>query len=284
MTTREIELARPALPALAEEQDPETFIVPGMENVQPGELRIPILRLVQGTSRMEGAADHIGQWHNSVTGEFIANPEILIIGVARGRVMFPKDFSADNEPLCASDDGTDPRREFKGQTIKRIVEGRDGPEVMSVKIGEGDALACAGCPFGAWGEDGTPPACQEVATFAGVGEDGLPAILQLRGTSMKNVAALKTLVAANGIRKSVVLRSIRETNDSGTYVVATFGVGGKPSKDWQKTALRLAAVGNLAARNQAAAMRQADQAAASGASAQSGGDDPFDGVPDDMPF
>lgn len=230
--------------------DPENFIVPGMENVQPGELRIPLLRLVQGTSRMEGAGDNIGKWHNSVTGEFTAAPELLIIGVAKGRVMFQTQFNAENKPLCASDDGRQPRAEFAGAVVKRIVEGQRGPEVLQVSIG----AACADCPFSAWGEDSEPPACQEVATFAGVRDDGLPCIVQLRGTSMRHAASLKTLVAANGIRKAVRLGAVRETNDSGTYMVATFTVGGKPGKDWQRTAIRLASVGNLAARNQSMAM------------------------------
>src|SRR3990167_10342131 len=145
------------------EYDAETFVVLGMENVQPGELRIPRLQLVQAQSRMDGKEGHEGEWFNSVTGEFISNPELLIIGTAKGRVMFPHEYNAENEPLCGSDDGLAPRTEYIGAVVK--IVGRDAAGDPEVKSGVIPNL-CAGCPFGVWGDNGAPPACSEVATFA----------------------------------------------------------------------------------------------------------------------
>lgn len=262
------------------EINPDEFIVPGMENVQPGELRIPLLKLVQGTSRMDGAQAHIGQWHNSVTGEFLDAPELLIIGIAKGRVMFPGQFSADNKPLCASNDGALPRPEFVGLITKIISVNAVGePAVMTVTIPD----KCADCPFSKWGDAGAPPRCNEVSTFAGLDENGLPCLVQLRSTGMRNAPALKTMLAANGIRKTIRLGSIQETNDSGTYAVATFVIGEKLTKDWQRNAIRLVqTVGNLAVRNQQAAMEQPEQPGYNGGGASNPGAPPME--EDDLPF
>jgi len=228
--------------------DPENFTVPGMENVGPGELRIPLLKLVQSTSKMDGADGHLGEWHNSVTGDFTANPELLMIGVAKGRIMFPREYSAENKPLCGSDDGLKPREDYVGEIIKAVSEDEQGdPVVVSVAL----PPVCAGCPFSEWVDD-KPPRCSEVATFAGMLAEGLPALVQIRSSGMKNAPNLKTLIAANGIRKAIRLGSVRESNDTGVYYVPVFTVGGKPDKEWQATAMRLARLGNLAARNQQA--------------------------------
>ena len=235
--------------ALMVPDDAENFVVPGMENVQPGELRIPLLKLVQGTSRMAEAAEHGGEWHNSVTGEFSPSPEVLIIGVAKGRVMFPPTFNADNKPLCGSDDGKAPRADYVGTSLKTVGYDADGGPVVSTQI---IPKLCADCPFSAWGDDGTPPKCNEVATFAGMVQEGMPVLIQVRSTGMKNVPNLKTLIAANGIRKAIRLGAVQEKNETGVYYVPVFLVGAKPHKEWQAMAIRLARMGNLAARNQQA--------------------------------
>jgi hypothetical protein len=264
------------------ETDADQFVVPGMENVQPSELRIPLLKLVQAQSQPDGATEHLGEWHNSVTGEFSSAPEVLIIGVARGRVMFPAQYSAENKPLCGSDDGANPRQEYIGQTIKAISEDENGePIVVSVTI----PRTCVGCPFAVWGQDGKPPRCNEVATFAGMLQEGLPVLMQIKSTGMKNVPNLKTLIAANGIRKAIRLGSVQEKNETGIYYVPVFLVGGKPNKEWQATAMRLARLGNLAARNQQAVIEYEHRQAEPPEGAPDAIDEdaaPY--YPDDLPF
>jgi hypothetical protein len=261
--------------APAAQCDPETFIVPGMENVKPDELRIPILQLVQAQSRVDGAQEHLGEWHNSVTGEFNQYPELLIIGVAKGRIMFPATYNADNKPLCASDDGIFPRADFVGTIIETVAKDEHGKTVVN-----SDAIPakCDGCPFGAWGENSEPPACAAVAIFAGVEQEGLPVLMQIKSTGMKNVASLKTLVATSGIRKAVRVGSLREQNDTGIYYVPVFTLGQKPDKEWQKTAMRIAALGNLAARNSQAVMESDENSAPSQAP-----NDTWDGAPENAP-
>lgn len=235
------------------EYNPDTFMVPGMENVSPQELRIPILKLVQFQSKMDNAAAHLGEYHNSVTNEFSATPEALIIGVAKGRVMFPTEYNAENKPTCGSDNGKEPREEYIGKEIEQvIINAETGKKQINVTL---IPDTCEGCPFAQWGvvED-QPPACSEVNTFAFVGEDGLPGIFQAKSTGMKAAAALKTLVASNGIRKTVRFASVKESKGTGEYYAPVFMPGPKPAKEWQQTALRLAGMGNFAERNQAAAV------------------------------
>lgn len=233
---------------VAPADDPEQFVVPGMENVQPGELKVPLLKLVQSTSRIDGAAEHMGEWHNSVTGEFEANPELLMIGIAKGRVMFPATYNADNKPLCGSNDNIEPREEYRGVEIKAVnVDEHGDPVVVSITI----PPKCAECPFSQWGEK-TPPRCQEVATFAGMQKEGMPVLIQVKSTGMKNVSSLKTMIATNGIRKAIRLASVQEKNETGIFYVPVFLLGGKPDKEWQATTMRLARLGNLAQRNQMA--------------------------------
>ena len=265
------------------EVNADTFTIPGMEHVTPGELRVPILKLVQAQSKMVDAAGHEGQFYNSVTNEFSTNPEVLIIGVAKGRVMFPDQYNADNKPTCGSDDGKTPREAYIGAEIQQVVTKTDGKKQINILVIPPE---CEACPFAQWGENGTPPACSEVNTFAAVGEDGLPAIFQCKSTGMKAAAALKTLVAANGIRKIVRFGAAKESNDTGVYYVPVFTPGPKPSKEWQQTALRLATMGNFAERNQAAALEQdhqsAGQASPSGSTYDTG---PAEEPPDsDLPF
>jgi hypothetical protein len=242
---------------LAETDSVESFVVPGMEHVQPGELRIPLLKLVQAQSRMDGADDHPGQWHNSVTGEFDPGPELLIIGVAKGRVMFPATYNADNKPLCGSDDGAAPRAEYVGASLKVLGADEAGEPTITTTV---IPKKCADCPFSQWGEGGEPPKCNEVATFAGMDKSGLPVLIQIRSTGLRNVPNLKTLIAANGIRKTIHLGSVKESGDTGVYFVPVFTVGAKPNSEWQAGAIRLARMGNLAARNQQAIIEYENRA------------------------
>lgn len=259
----------------------EDFIVPGMENVQPGELRIPILKLVQGTSRMNGAAEHQGEWHNSVTNTFEPARELLIIGTADGRALWADEFDAGNKPLCKSNDGIAPLPEHIGSVHKMI--GKDamgGPLVSAVTI----PAKCEDCPLSQWAGDEIPPRCSAVETFAGLDETGLPALFQLSRTGLKNVRALKTMLVANGIRRAIRLASVRETNEKGTYGVPTFTIGDKPGKDWQKTALRVVRqAGNIAKRNQIAAMEHPEPVGYNGGGAGNPGA-PIPEYEDNLPF
>lgn len=265
--------------------DPDSFVAPGMENVTPDELRIPILRLVQAQSKIEEKAGHEGEWHNSVTGEFAERPELLIIGVNKGRIMFPETYNAENKALCASDDGKSPRPDFVGTEIETVLVDVNTKK-KSVRTDRIPAK-CEGCPFGQWGEDGTPPACSEVEVFAGVGEDGLPVLVQIKSSGMKAVGGLKTLIVANGIRKSIRAGSAHKMDDKGDYFVPVFTVGSKPSPEWQKIALRLAKAGNLAARGQQAAMEvdNAPRSTADQGEPEDLGFEPTDsGSADEYPF
>jgi len=240
------------------------FVIPGTETITPQELQIPLLRIVQPTSRMENADLNGGMYHNSVTGEFVANPEVLVIGYAKGRVMFPREFSADNKPLCGSDNGVVPREEHIGSAMP------DG-----TIIGE----LCHDCPFAQW-QDNAPPACNEVNTFAGIDSDGMPVVFQAKSTGMKAARALKTMLKTSGINKTIRLGSVRTVNDSGTFYVPSYALGAAPDADWQASAVSVAGMGNLASREAQRASEYVDE--------PTGDDFPFgdDEFPDEteLPF
>lgn len=229
-----------------EEFNDATFIIPGAEHIRPSDLQIPIAKLVQAQSKMGGAGEHVGCYHNSVTGDFSATLTVLIIGLAQGRVMFPTEFSSDSKPICASDDNKTPRAEYASLEIETVTTNltTNKKEIVNVKVGP----SCSACPFAQWGKNNEPPACSLVETFALLEKDGIPSIIQLSRSGAKPAAALKTLAVTNGIRKTIVLGSRQDQGDTGNYYVPTVTVGQAPDAEWKRQAIVIAKLGNFASR------------------------------------
>lgn len=218
------------LPAVA----PDYVPVAGFEQLPPDDFSLPTLKLVQPQTSNEGAEKHPGEYLKTDTGDYFAAPNVLIVGIAKTRIMFPDEYAADSKAICRSDDGVSPRSEFIGQ------------EINGVEI-QGD---CATCPFSQWGED-APPACSLTDNWAAILPTGDPAILRLRGSSAKTSAMLKNIMRANrmkGKATHIKLGSIFTRTTKGQFYVATVTPAAEAiAPEALGTAKMLAGV-NLAAR------------------------------------
>lgn len=74
----------------------------GVEGFTSADLKIPVIKLVHGVSRMEKAEKHVGEWWNSITGEFAESLDVIILHVKHARSLFD---GASEQPECVSRDG-----------------------------------------------------------------------------------------------------------------------------------------------------------------------------------
>ncbi len=189
--------------------DDTTYVaVTGLSDLGQEEFTLPQLKLVQAQDDMDGSEKHLGEFYNSGTGEFTANPNLLVLSVAKSRAMFLGQFSRDAEPACRSDNGKSPREPGT------IVDDMAVPHL------------CADCDYSKWTEsaEGKPikPKCAESDNWAALTETGDPVILRLRGTSAPASGKLKNLARAAYVRNQplwVRLASRYERKPQGNYYV-----------------------------------------------------------------
>jgi len=150
----------------------------------PQDLAMPRLVIAQPTSNFEGASEHSGQWFNSVTGEYAAELNVVVVRVAIQRALFPEPYSADLPVLCASRDAISPYPEYQGHVIEGIT--------IYNKCGE--------CPLQEWGEEdpvthkGKPPRCSLMYMYTMIDVDtGLPATVRLKSTALQAAKKLNLL-------------------------------------------------------------------------------------------
>jgi len=95
-------ITRPEDTALSTEVMP----LEGAEGFTASDLKIPVIKIVQGTSKMEDSDAHLGQFWNSVTGEFKAALNVVILSSKHTRALFRRMDEADaDKPECVSRDG-----------------------------------------------------------------------------------------------------------------------------------------------------------------------------------
>lgn len=157
-----------------------TDVIPtiaGLDKLAPGDFTLPVLKLVQAQTKAEGADEHIGWWLRTDTGELIKEPVLLILGIAKSRIMFKKPFDG-SPPLCRSDNANWPRPEYAGLSINDVVIPEDCNNA---------------CPFAKWGPNSERPACDLIDNWAALLPDGSPIIFRLYGSAMKVSIQLKNL-------------------------------------------------------------------------------------------
>ena len=180
--------------------------IEGFENVEPEDLIIPRLMLVQPVSRL-GDDAVAGQFWNNLTEE--CQPEInaVILRLVKTRVHWdPTDLSAG--PVCASNDNRVPREPLTAYLINGVPHaeymlqerynseflGRlrtDWPTMAewAEQFEQSLIFSCDVCPFGdiAW-QMGAPPPCSLTYCFLGVdrGDGDFPFLVSLRRTSAKS--------------------------------------------------------------------------------------------------
>lgn len=220
----------------------EYIPVAGLDQLDPGEFTLPTLKLTQAQSTQDKADEHLGQWYRRDTGEYLSAPAVLILGIAKSRVLFPPTYEgAKSEPLCKSDDAVKPRPEFFNST----------PAGFSVTIGD----SCADCILSQWGENGEPPACTISENWAALTASGDPVVIRLARSSAKASAQLKNMARAAKLKRKplyIKLDSRKEVNDKGMkYYVPDVKAAGEPTAELLEMAAAFTGL-NLAAR--AAAM------------------------------
>lgn len=142
----------------------------GAEGFSRSDLRVPVLKVVQGTSRMEEAEKHIGEFHNSITGEFTPTLDVVILSWQHTRAKFEVGGSQDR-PECVSRDC-----------------------VTGSKFG-----ACRGCDFNAqvhselWNDDRRDDRCSlGYYLMVLLPDEGLPATFTAQKTNTNAIKIINT--------------------------------------------------------------------------------------------
>ena len=205
--------------ALAEYLASQDLTIAGQENLEREDLGLPPRLRISSQNRpiLIGEAEAApGMIVNTLTGTMYDRLEIVLLAfLPRTRVLFPAIFATDNKPLCASDDG------------KLPAENRAGRELEDRRAGP-----CAECPDGQFGaaEDGgrLAPRCKLQRTFlVYVRESEEPALLTLQSTGIPEARKLTTLAKSQGLAKSIVFATRRETDPRGTWYIPVFAAGTK---------------------------------------------------------
>ena len=125
------------------------------------------------------------------------------------RVLWPQQFSADNQPVCVSDDGEMPLQDSERATQPQVIR-------------------CAECNYAQFGGDGTPPQCKAQRNFLVLClPDYEPAILTMQSTAIGAAKQLTSLAKMCGLRKSIAMAARRVQDNRGSWFVPVFVVGRK---------------------------------------------------------
>ena len=224
--------------------------VAGIENLSPDDFSLPVIKLVQVNSQIDNADQLVGQWYRTDTGEAIETPNLLMIGIAKQRVLFASTYSGEGKALCKSDDGKTPRADFVGKSLD-YVQGNERRAAV-VAEGPGDFIIgddSATCPLTQW-NNGKPP-CKLSDNWAAVTNDGDPVIVRFGGSAAKIGAKLRNLARAATLKRRplyIALGSHLENGTSGNYYVPDILTATEPlSPELVEMAKAFAGI-NLAAR------------------------------------
>lgn len=185
--------------------------VGGEENLDPGDIGMPPrLRISQPNRPIEVAGEETapGVIVNTITGEYWSQVSIVpIMFLQKTRVMWPTEYNADNSPECLSDDGKHPT--INGN--RDVTNPQPGP--------------CETCPMSQFVE-GTKPRCQLQRNFlVWLVESNEPAILTMQSTGLKEARKLTSLAKMQGLKKSIILSTLKVKDDRGSWFVPVFSRG-----------------------------------------------------------
>ena len=190
--------------------------VAGEENLESGDIGMPPRLRISSQNRPIEVGDKEaspGSIVNTLTGEIYEHglDIVPLVFLPRTRVMWPTEFSASNEPLCASDDGRQPSISSETRTL------------LNAQLGPCDA-----CPFGKFGENGEAPRCKMQRNFlVMLVEQEEPAILTMQSTALTPARTLTTLAKTQGVCKSIKFVTQLVKGDQGTWYIPAFTKGRK---------------------------------------------------------
>lgn len=216
--------------------------VEGVDALGREDMSIPRLELVQAQSDVPDADQHLGQWYNTLTGEYKKTVKAVLLSLGMGRAAFPRDFSRDSEPLCASDDGIVARPEYAGAIVTDTKLG-----IRAEIMGE-----CATCIFSKFGANGEAPLCPKAYVYAMLDiETGLPFVVRMQRSATKAAKQINTIAKMQGRKKLIVLASKKVQSDTGNYYEPIFMSGEATPPEMLALCYQLTSeLGNIAARVQ----------------------------------
>lgn len=154
----------------------------GKDNFNSKDLKLPFLRLAQGTSpSVKKGKVKEGQWYNTLTGK-VYGPEVEIVPVVyQAKQMRFEDYKKGGGILCQAPDGLT-ALEANGKT-------ENGKATKS----------CPDCKFSKWGEEvkgkKQPPECDEQGAYVVlVPGEASPMVLILAKTSFPAHRQLATMI------------------------------------------------------------------------------------------
>lgn len=245
--------------------------VEGVETLGREDLSIPTLELVQAQSDVPDVNQHLGQYYNTLTGEFRDTVSAVMLSLVKGRAAFDRKFSRDSEPVCRSDDGIQPQERYVGTTVA------DADLSITAQI----PAYCADCPFSRFGDHGEPPLCAKNFNYAMYDIDNdMPVVIRMQRTGTATAKKLNTIAKMRGNRNLVMLTTKNVRSDKGNYYEPVYTVGAATPPDilaiCQKLTLDL---GNIAKRVQAE-IRPNGETGGNGGGNGHANDDIFDNVGD----
>lgn len=190
--------------------------VAGDENLEQGDVGMPPRLRISQPNRPIKVGDNdvpAGAFVNTVTNEIYQDGlEIVpLVFLPKTRVMWPLNFSADNDPVCASDDGKHPSA---SGDMRKLTNPQRGP--------------CGSCPSAKFGDDGAPPQCKAQRNFlVWLVESNEPAILTMQSTALSSARDLTTLAKTQGLTKTTMLITQKQEDNRGMWYVPAAARGRK---------------------------------------------------------
>ncbi len=119
---------------------PQDYVpVAGIENLNADDFTLPVMKLVQATTKNIDDIEHkVGKWYRTDTGETHDEPNLIMIGIAKQRVLFQSEYDGTGKPLCRSDNGKEPRHEYIGITLDVPASLRIDPHPLGEKLARFD--------------------------------------------------------------------------------------------------------------------------------------------------
>lgn len=222
--------------------------VEGADSLGREDLSIPVLKLVQAQSKnISEHTKHIGEFYNSLTGEFYQQVDGILMSTQIGRTAFPREYSADSEPLCGSADGLTPDAEFIGHRVEDTEIG------MTIEI---DGRPCVDCVLSKFGPNGETPLCAKGYTYAMVDvATFLPFVFRVQRSSLTAGRQLNTLAKVIGRKRVISIKSKMVDSPRGTYPTPVFMASGISEPEQVALVAEMSrAMGNLAAKVKAEPM------------------------------
>jgi hypothetical protein len=205
---------------------PNPGLPEGLEDIESTDITMPIFRI-----------DHEnGVFVNGLTNETMESFDAVILGVIKQRILWPREVGGEGEaPMCRSYDfkiGI-PRAETWVQVqpkqpaaVNTAVKASGFTWDQVETAAEGSGLSCGSCNLKEWGQDRTPPWCNEQWTmpFARLDEDGDPVlgVISFQRTGLKPCKSyVSGFVQAKSALYTVVTRIKAVVQNRGTVAWVT---------------------------------------------------------------